>query len=256
MPIRVIPVLDLKAGQAVHAIGGERSRYRPLRTRLHADPDPIGVARGVRDVLRLQELYLADLDAIAGAAPSVALYRSIRSLGLNLWVDAGVRDRSSLPPLLGRDVGSLVVGLETVRGPEALAEVVAATTPGRLLFSLDLRAGLPLFAGDGSAWGTTDPFTLACSAVALGVRRLLLLDLARVGTGRGTGTLPLLVRLRAAHPALELAVGGGICDRDEISALSQAGADAILIGSALHDGRLGAAELAELKGPGTISSDA
>src|SRR3954452_23878448 len=33
MPIRVIPVLDLKAGRAVRAIGGDRDHYQPLRTR-------------------------------------------------------------------------------------------------------------------------------------------------------------------------------------------------------------------------------
>ena len=39
------------------------------------------------------------------------------SLGLGLWVDAGVRDRTALAPLLAAGVSSLVVGLETVRGP-------------------------------------------------------------------------------------------------------------------------------------------
>src|SRR5436309_344159 len=45
MPIRVIPVLDLKAGLAVRAIAGERDHYQPLRTCLHRDSDPLGVAR-------------------------------------------------------------------------------------------------------------------------------------------------------------------------------------------------------------------
>src|SRR5262249_5179641 len=67
--LRIIPVLDLKGGLAVHAIGGNRDHYRPLRTPLHADSQPLGVARGFRDVLHFRELYLADLDAIAGDTP-------------------------------------------------------------------------------------------------------------------------------------------------------------------------------------------
>jgi phosphoribosylformimino-5-aminoimidazole carboxamide ribotide isomerase len=244
MPIRVIPVLDLKAGLAVRAIGGEREHYQPLRTRLHQDSDPLGVARGFRDALNLRELYLADLDAIAGTAPNRALYQAIRSLGLDLWVDAGIRDRASLPPLVDSDVTTIVAGLETVRGPAALGAILDHVAPDRLVFSLDLRAGRPLMAGDGTAWGTIDPFTLAGSAVALGVRRLLLLDLARVGTGRGAGTLPLLARLKEAHPGLEITVGGGIAGCDEVRALARAGAQAVLIGSALHDGRIDAADLA------------
>ena len=45
---------------------------------------------------------------------------------------------------------------------------------------------------------------------------LLLLDLARVGTGRGTGTMTLLTRLRQEDPDLEITVGGGVARRDEL----------------------------------------
>src|SRR5207248_1234188 len=124
-------------------------------------------------------------------------------------------------------IATLVVGLETVRGPAALAGIVADVAPDRLVFSLDLRAGLPMVGDDPAPWGTTDPFTLAGSVVAIGIRRLLLLDLARVGTGRGTGTLPLLARLRQVDPDLEITVGGGIADRDDVRAMAAAGADAV-----------------------------
>ena len=244
MPIRVIPVLDVKSGLAVRAIGGDRDHYRPLRTRLHPDSDPLGVARGFRDALKLRQLYLADLDAIAGKAPDRTLYQAVRSLGLDLWVDAGIRDRTSLPPLLDSGAATIVAGLETVRGPAALGAILDVLAPDRLVFSLDLRAGRPLIAGDGPGWGTTDPFTLAATVVALGIHRLLLLDLARVGTGQGTGLLPLLARLREAHPGLEITVGGGIADCDEVRALARAGVHSVLIGSALHDGRIVPADLA------------
>jgi phosphoribosylformimino-5-aminoimidazole carboxamide ribotide isomerase len=243
MPLRVIPVLDVKGGRAVRAIGGDRDHYQPLATRLHPNSDPVGLARAYRDVFDFRELYLADLDAIAGMMPSEALYRSIRTLGVDLWVDAGIRDRTSLGPLLASEVATLVVGLETIRGPAALEEICAEVPPPRLVFSLDLLDGRPLLGDDGSSWGTTDPLTLARSVVALGIRRLLLLDLARVGTGRGTGLLGLLGRVRRESADLELAVGGGVADRDELEALASGGANAILIGSALHDGGIGPADL-------------
>jgi phosphoribosylformimino-5-aminoimidazole carboxamide ribotide isomerase len=243
MPIRVIPVLDLKGGQVVHAIGGDRDHYRPLKTRLHPGSDPLGVARGFRDILNLRELYLADLDAIAGRSPDISLYRAIRSLGVDLWVDAGVRDRAALAPLVEAGVGSLVIGLETLRGPAALAGICAEVPPERLVFSLDLRGGIPLVADGAATWGTLDPLAVARVALALGIRRLLLLDLARVGRGEGTGTTPLLARLRAEGPGLELSVGGGIAGSDDLRTLEQAGANIALVGSALHDGRIGAADL-------------
>ncbi len=235
--MRVIPVLDLKAGQAVLAIAGNRAHYDPVRGILHEGSDPIGLARAFRDRLGLSDLYLADLDAITGAPPALPLYGDLQRLGLNLWVDAGVRFEADVPPLLAAGASVVVLGLETLDGPEALAEVVDRHGPNRLVFSLDLRDGRPLI-DTALAWGTSDPRRLVDAVVATGVRRVLLLDLARVGTGQGVGTLTLLAELRTGHSALEWIVGGGVRGPNDLAALSRAGASAVLVGSALHDGRI------------------
>ena len=93
--MRVIPVIDLKSGAAVHAVRGQRERYRPLRSKLVAGSDPLRVARAVRGELGLDELYVADLDAIAGGPPHrdalAALAREAR-----VMVDAGVTDAAAV----------------------------------------------------------------------------------------------------------------------------------------------------------------
>lgn len=243
--MRVIPVLDFKAGRAVHALAGRRDHYQPVRTILHEGSDPIGLALAYRDRLGLSEIYLADLDAIAGDPPALGLYRRLLAESLTLQVDAGVHDLDSVKPLLDLGVSKIVVGLETVRGPDPLGEINATVGPDRLIFSLDLRDGTPLIA-PGVDWGTKDPILLADRAIKLGVRRLLLLDLARVGAGQGPGTLPLLATLRAAHPRVAFTVGGGISSPDDLPRLALAGASAALIGSALLDGRIGLEDLHEL----------
>src|SRR5712691_8235104 len=89
--MRVIPVLDIKNGVVVRGIGGRREQYRPIVSKLTTSCRPADVARSFCDRLGLAEIYLADLDAIAGAPPSWRIYGEIRSLGCRLWVDAGVR---------------------------------------------------------------------------------------------------------------------------------------------------------------------
>ena len=65
--MRLIPVIDLLDGQAVHAVIGKREHYRPVKSVLCDTPDPFEVATAFRDRLGLNEIYIADLDAIQGA---------------------------------------------------------------------------------------------------------------------------------------------------------------------------------------------
>lgn len=235
-------MLDVQNGRAVHAVAGDRAHYRPLRSILHPEPEPLALARACRERLGATELYLADLDAIAGAPPATELYQAIAELGLTLWLDAGIRDAGDLPPLRATP-GVLVLGLETLAGPEALRRIVldhgSDDRDGRLALSLDLRDNRPVVAR-GADWGSPYPAQLIRRAGRFGlafVRRLIVLDLARVGTGQGPGTLNLIRELRR-RPGKEIVAGGGVAGPDDLRALEDAGASAVLVGSALHDGRL------------------
>ncbi|MBL8704261.1 MAG: histidine biosynthesis protein, partial [Rhodospirillales bacterium] len=58
-----IPVIDLKAGQVVHARRGDRANYRPIETSLSPSAEPVAVARGLMALHGFRRLYVADLDA-------------------------------------------------------------------------------------------------------------------------------------------------------------------------------------------------
>jgi phosphoribosylformimino-5-aminoimidazole carboxamide ribotide isomerase len=182
----------------------------------------------------LTELYLADLDAIAGSAPALPLYERLHGLGCRLWVDPGVREAADAQALLEARVTRVVVGLETVSAPAALDQMGRRFDCSRLIFSLDLRDGEPL--GDREAWG--NPLSIAARAVAAGIRTLIVLDLAAVGMGRGPGAEPLCAELAAAYPDTDVIAGGGVRDRADLIRLAKAGVRGALVASALHDGRL------------------
>jgi phosphoribosylformimino-5-aminoimidazole carboxamide ribotide isomerase len=243
--MRIIPVIDLKGGQAVHAVAGDRQHYEPVHSGLHPGSGAIALARAFQNQLGLKELYVADLDAIAGAPPDLALYEALMDLGLAVWLDPGIRGLDDRTAVHDLGIKRLVLGLETLRGPAALADLVAHFSADRLVFGLDLRVGQPVTA-DRSAWGTDDPRLLAAQAVAVGLRRILVLDLSRVGTGSGVGTVPLIRRLRTAHPDCELIVGGGVRGVCDLIALKAADVAAVLVASALHDGRIGRKEIDSL----------
>jgi phosphoribosylformimino-5-aminoimidazole carboxamide ribotide isomerase len=240
--MRIVPVLDLKAGQVVRAQAGRRELYRPIRSRLTPSSDPVDIARAFRAHFHLEELYLADLDAIAGAPPALATFLTLRSLGFRLWIDAGMRDVASTERLVAAGIDQIVVGLETVAGPQCLGDICHRIGSERVIFSLDLKDGLPL--GNLSPWHQPDAWSIANEAIALGVRRLIVLDLARVGVHAGTGTEDLCKQLASRHPEVEIIAGGGIRDKADLQRLEAAGVRAALVASALHDGGLRPEELA------------
>jgi phosphoribosylformimino-5-aminoimidazole carboxamide ribotide isomerase len=238
--MRIIPVIDLMNGVVVRGVAGRRELYRPLVSPLCPNSDPAELMRAYRDTFGLDEVYLADLDAILGGEPSFALYNAVLWAGaVRLLVDAGIGDVNRLGDVasFGAEV---VVGLETLPGPDVLADMVLRMSE-RLVFSLDLRGGEPL--GDPSGWKYPTAWGIATQAVELGVRCLLVLDLARVGVNEGTGTEGLSADFVAAFPEIEVLAGGGVRGRDDLVRLRDLGVSGVLVSSALHDGRLTRADL-------------
>ena len=160
--------------------------------------------------------------------------------------DCAICNRPERLLALDRSSSAIVAGLETLEGPGALREIVHEVGAARTIFSLDLDEGRPR-KPETSAWKSDDPFELASEAIACGVRHVLLLDLARVGTGRGSGTMHLIAQILARHPEVHVSTGGGISGIADVLDLKNAGASAVLVASALHDGRIGRQELLSIR---------
>jgi phosphoribosylformimino-5-aminoimidazole carboxamide ribotide isomerase len=240
--MRVIPVIDLKGGVAVHAVRGQRERYRPLQSRIAEGSEPVHITRAVRERLGLDELYVADLDAIAGGpgSPDVvaALAREAR-----VMVDAGAAAAAAVARLLELGVARVVIGTESLPGTEAFRRLRAELPDAPLVLSLDLRDG-QVISPDPTLAGVGPAEALARLADA-GAREAVVLDLARVGSGKGPD-VALVAELRARLPEVQLLAGGGVRHAGDLRALAGAGAAGALVATALHGGAIEADELRAL----------
>lgn len=241
----VLGVLDLQGGAVVRGVAGRRQDYRPIVSRLTHATGPREVAEALRKRYALEELYLADLDAIAGAEPAWITYQALQAGGFRLWVDAGVRSAAQAQQLARAGVQGIVAGLETLAGPAALAEMVADLGQ-RIVFSLDLKTGQPLTVSP--EWHGRSAAAIAGTALDLGLQRLLVLDLARVGLVEGPGTEELCARLATDYPDRSIWAGGGIRDLADLRRLAACGVKGVLLASALHDERISPNELYSLRG--------
>jgi phosphoribosylformimino-5-aminoimidazole carboxamide ribotide isomerase len=229
--VRVVPVIDLKVGAAVHAVRGERERYRPVG-------DPLSLARRFRDALGLDELYVADLDAITGGGGNDGVIRAL-AREARVMVDAGVSEPERARALLDLGVHRVVVGTETLADADELDRLLPEA-----VLSVDLRHGRTL---------SPDPRLAGLPALdamarlhRAALREAIVLDLARVGSGTGPD-VKLIAEIHAAFPDLELLAGGGVRDVQDLRALGDAGAAGALVATALHDGVIGPRELAALR---------
>jgi phosphoribosylformimino-5-aminoimidazole carboxamide ribotide isomerase len=241
--VLVIGVLDLLGGRAVHARGGRREHYAPVRAigDVFLEPgDALALARGYVDQLAITDLYLADLDAIAGRTSQDSTIASLAHAGARLWIDAGVSSPDGARHVLGLGAVHVVVGLETLGSYESLNAICAAIGGERVIFSLDLRDGEPVVAGD--RIHGEPPHVIAARAADAGVGRVIVLDLARVGAGVGFD-MELIARIRKSVPEVTLFAGGGVRDIRDIESLAAAGCDGALVATALLNGAITADEV-------------
>jgi phosphoribosylformimino-5-aminoimidazole carboxamide ribotide isomerase len=252
---RVIGVVDLSEGLAVHAQGGARAHYGPVRA-LAGRPIKPGDARAIVrwyvEELGLREIYAADLDALRGRGPQHALIRALTSFEARLWLDAAVSTVAAARTAVEDGASRVVVGSETLTSFDVLTDICQAVGAPLVSFSLDLRRGEPLCA-PAAPHAHLTPEQLVEAAVATGVRTVVLLDLARVGARRGLD-LDLLARIRQIAPSAELVVGGGVRGVPDLEAAANAGCDAALVATALYDGRIVSADLARQPRNGTHTS--
>jgi phosphoribosylformimino-5-aminoimidazole carboxamide ribotide isomerase len=234
--MRLIPVIDLQAGLVVRAIKGEREKYQPLQSILCDSPEPRAVARSFHNKLGLKEIYVADLDAIRGRGNNNGIISSmVEEEGMEILLDAGAGDAQAVQSLLELGIKKVIIGAETLSSLENLNILRASIPANRLIFSLDMQAGQML--SRCSDLAKMRPIKALEMLQLAGWRTVILLDLARVGTGSGID-FTLASEARRLFPELELIVGGGISQVSELDRLQDLGVAGVLLASALHTGTI------------------
>jgi phosphoribosylformimino-5-aminoimidazole carboxamide ribotide isomerase len=208
MPFAVIPVIDVKGGRAVRAVGGRRAEYQPLATPL------------------CLELYVADLDAIEAGPPQRDIIRTISDAFplLDIWVDGGFTGVDALDNWPLRRRARPVLGSESLRG---------APMPGGVetILSLDFRGerflGPPSMLENPALWPAD----------------IIVMCLHSVGAADGPDFERLTRVMAVAGETRRVYAAGGIRNIADMETLRRIGAAGALIASALHDGAITAAGL-------------
>ncbi len=236
-PVNLIPVIDLKQGLVVHAREGRRSEYEPIRSTLCAGADAQSVVAALLELHPFRTFYIADIDAIQGAAVNAVVLERLRERFANVefWVDAGIGNPESFARWTARGSGRAVIGSESMHDPNFIAQAIAQSASQPPVLSLDFLGEAflgpqELLDGDTCRWPDD----------------VLAMNLRKVGSESGPD-LELISKLIRHAPDRRIYAAGGVRDIDDIFAARNAGAHGVLLATALHDGRIGPAQLRRIE---------
>lgn len=224
---QVVPAVDIQDGQVVQLIGGERGSGTE-----YGDPVAAAeqwVAAGART------LHLVDLDgAFEGERRNAdAINAILEAVDVDVQLGGGIRTAADARDLLERGVDRVILGTAAVEDP-ALVDELAAEHPHGVMVSLDARDGEVVVSGWTAGTGL-DPAEAAARFAELGAAAVLFTNVDVEGQLRGVRTEP--VERLVAGVDIPVVASGGVASVDDIVALRDAGAAAVVVGTALYEGR-------------------
>ncbi|MFC7069928.1 1-(5-phosphoribosyl)-5-[(5-phosphoribosylamino)methylideneamino]imidazole-4-carboxamide isomerase [Halobaculum lipolyticum] len=228
----VVPAVDMEGGEVVQLVQGERgtaTRYG----------DPVEAAERWVDE-GAETLHLVDLDgAFDGERANAAAVDAILdAVDVPVQLGGGIRSADDAIDLLERGVDRVILGTAAVEDPEIVAEISDAY-PGSVMVSLDARDGEVVVSGWTEGTGL-DPAEAAGRYEELGAGAILFTDVDVEGQLEGVNR----GSVERVTEAVDIPVvaSGGVASLNDVRALRDAGAAAVVVGTALYEGAFTLAE--------------
>jgi phosphoribosylformimino-5-aminoimidazole carboxamide ribotide isomerase len=237
--MKVIPVIDVLNGIAVHGKRGERNQYKPLKSSLFESTNPLVIA-SFFESLGFTSLYLADLDAILGKPMNLNMYKQIvQTTNLDFMIDSAISDLSRAREVVATKVSKIVIGSETLLSLDFIKQVIEKFGENKVTISIDQKNGKLL--SKSSLISSLDVFSFVEKLEALGVTEIILLDLGLVGTEYGVDLEH--IQKIVENTEISVIVGGGIRSFAELEQLKRIGVSGALVATVLHDGTVSVDQL-------------
>ena len=225
----VIPAVDVQDGEVVQLVGGERGtgeRYG----------DPVEAAERWIEA-GAETLHLVDLDgAFEGERVNAAAIEAVvghvpATVGLQLG--GGIREAAGARDLLEIGLDRVILGTAAIETPEIVAEI-DETHPGSVVVSLDAKEGEVVVSGWTEGTGL-DPAAAAARYEDLGAGAILFTNVDVEGQLAGIDR----EAVASVADAVDIPViaSGGVATVDDVADLKAAGAAAVVVGTALYEGR-------------------
>jgi phosphoribosylformimino-5-aminoimidazole carboxamide ribotide isomerase len=232
----IYPSIDIKDGQVVRLVHGDMDKAT-----VFGDSPTVQAMQFAAQ--GFQWLHVVDLNgAFAGTSVNGAVVEDIlRNIKIPVQLGGGIRNLAMIEHWLQKGVTRVVLGTIALRHPELVREA-CQQFPGKIAVAIDARGGMAAVAG----WAETTEvkaLDLALKFEDAGVAAIIYTDINRDGALGGVN-VEATADLAFALTTPVIASGGvaGLQDLLDLKQHEKTGVAGVIIGRALYDGRIDAAE--------------
>ncbi len=250
----IIPAIDLRGGQVVRLRQGDFDQ----QTTYGLKPQELACAyqNDKGDVLHIVDLDGARAGESSQASTNMAVIGElVQSLSMPVQTGGGIRTMDDVSQRFELGVSRVVIGSLCIRQPELFETMLSEFGPERIVAALDVHES-----DDGRFYPATHGWQKAGETplesvlerfVNAGLRHCLCTDIGRDGMLSGPN-VTLYQSIRQQFPQLVLQASGGVSSLDDLTALDQAGIDAVILGKSLLEGRFTLADAVSGFGQGRV----
>ncbi|XGI83900.1 1-(5-phosphoribosyl)-5-[(5-phosphoribosylamino)methylideneamino]imidazole-4-carboxamide isomerase [Halorutilales archaeon Cl-col2-1] len=229
----VIPAVDMKDGDCVQLVQGEEGTEKTYG-------DPVEAAQTWVDA-GAETLHIVDLDgAIHGERKNAEkVGRIIDETSVEVQVGGGIRSVDDAKSFFDAGAERVIMGTAAVENPRIVEDV---SQHGDVMVSLDSKNDEVVVEGWQEGSGLS-PVDLASKFEETGAESILYTDVDREGLldGVETSTVSRIVE----EVSIPVVASGGVSSPEDVEAVRDAGADGVVIGTALYEGRMSLQEAKE-----------
>jgi phosphoribosylformimino-5-aminoimidazole carboxamide ribotide isomerase len=232
MSFEVIPAVDMRNGKCVQLVQGV-----PGSEMISID-DPVAVAKDWVSQ-GAKTLHLIDLDgAIDGKRKNSPIIENIvkecKPLGMKIQVGGGIRSFENAAELLNIGVDRVILSTAAINNPQLVKELAEEFGSEHINVALDSKNGKVSIEG----WKKESEFTAVEMGIKfeeLGAGSILFTNIDTEGLLQGVNTAPTEELVRSVN--IPVIASGGVTKLEDLIALKNTGAKAVVVGSALYTGK-------------------
>lgn len=234
----ILPAIDLIDGKCVRLVKGDYAQKTVY------NEDPFSQARAFK-AAGATHLHVVDLDAAKDPAKSNAdvIKKIAREVNLKIETGGGIRTQEKVEDYLSFGIDKVIIGTAAFKEPQKVLGWIKKYGAERVVLSLDVfvKDGAAYVAG--SAWQSATDIKLEDLLLEykeIKNPQVLCTDVSKDGMLSGPN-FELYETLK--EKGVFVIASGGVTSAADVAKLKENGADAVIIGKALYEGKIDLGEV-------------